>query len=637
MKKRKTVGTVGDQAPRVHFWREIFECAKNYRGRIILTVLFSAITGIFVAIQPFIIRYIVDEGIGAAREGIWGSSVRIVGFFCIAYIVISFLRMVAYRIALKNALASLEGALFNLRSRFFAHVQHLCMRFADHHSAGELFNCIMGSPMGNIRNYLNSILITVPYQAVALVISLIALGTYSWQLTIIMFLTACVMATLNFLSRRRVREATRDYLDAERSTANYITDMLRGMDAVKLYALEDSTSQEFDRKIGDMRAKGIRTTLTNNLENLKPEFAHYLGTAVVYFVGGFYCIRDIVAGNPDGMTVGVLYAFLSCMSTILSTLTSWLNMALQKSTATVAMQKIREIMDQTTSTPEISQEQQRSVEVEERNARHTGLPCIEFDHVTFAYENKPIFHDFSCRIGYNESVALVGSSGSGKSTFTKLVMRLYEVDEGQLRVHGRDVRDFNILEFRHSFGVVPQNPFIFQGTIWENIRIARPDASNFDIIRAMDIAHVHEFVNDLPLGWSTLIGDGALNLSGGQKQRIAIARAVLKNPDILIFDEATSALDNISERHIQAAMEELMKTHTVLIVAHRLSTIRNVDRILVFDHGQIVEEGNYDTLAAGHGMFSEMLNGSSEDKAAEESELTLSSLLAEGEQLKTKR
>ena len=144
---------------------------------------------------------------------------------------------------------------------------------------------------------------------------------------------------------------------------------------------------------------------------------------------------------------------------------------------------------------------------------------------------------------------------------------------------------------------------------YNNIIIARPNASNNDVMKAMEIARVHEFVNDLPNGWNTIVGDGALNLSGGQKQRIAIARAVLGNPDILIFDEATSALDNISERHIQQAMEELMKTHTVIIVAHRLSTIRNADRILVFDKGKIVQEGTYGQLAAQDGEFKSLLNG----------------------------
>ena len=186
-------------------------------------------------------------------------------------------------------------------------------------------------------------------------------------------------------------------------------------------------------------------------------------------------------------------------------------------------------------------------------------------------------------------------------------MRLYDVDDGSVNLHGRNIKDYRLHDMRKTFGVVPQNPFMFQCSIMENVRIARPEASNQDVIKAMEIAHVHEFVNELPSGWNTIIGDGGLTLSGGQKQRIAIARAVLGNPDILIFDEATSALDNISEKLIQQSMEELMKDHTVIIVAHRLTTIRNVDRILVFENGKIVEEGNYDKLVSSDGKFKELL------------------------------
>ena len=165
-----------------------------------------------------------------------------------------------------------------------------------------------------------------------------------------------------------------------------------------------------------------------------------------------------------------------------------------------------------------------------------------------------------------------------------------------------------------SFGAVPQNPFIFYGSVWDNVKIARPNAENRDIINAMEIARVHEFVNNLENGWNTVIGDGGLDLSGGQRQRIAIARAVLGNPDILIFDEATSALDNISEHAIQEAMEQLMKTHTVIIIAHRLSTIRNVDRILVFDNGKVIEEGTYDELKQkSDGSFAKLLKYSNDN------------------------
>ena len=296
------------------------------------------------------------------------------------------------------------------------------------------------------------------------------------------------------------------------------------------------------------------------------------------------------------------------MTSILGILITWLNIGLQKSSAESGLNKIMAILNTSSATPEKEETRQRSVEVERDSAMKKQKPCIAFENIDFAYENRKIFENFSCSIRYGESVALVGSSGSGKSTFSKLAMRLYDVQNGAVLVHGKDVRDYSLHDLRVSFGIVPQSTFIFYGSIWDNIKIARPDASNKDIVNAMEIAHVHEFVNELENGWNTVVGDGGLDLSGGQKQRIAIARAVLGNPDILIFDEATSALDNISEHAIQDAMETLMKTHTVIIIAHRLSTIRNVDRILVFESGKVVEEGSYDALSQKEGgTFAELL------------------------------
>jgi ABC-type multidrug transport system fused ATPase/permease subunit len=573
---------------RVAFWRNIFTYLQEYRKNAVIAILFSALTGVAVAFQPLVIKYIVDEGITVRK------SVSYVAIACLIYLAIASMRMLFFNSALKHVLTALEGTLFNLRCKVFSHVGHLCMRFYDKKSAGELYNCIMGSPMTNMRGYLQSMLISVPYQLVSFVISLVALASYDWVLTANMLVTAASMATLNFLSKNVIRKASRDYIAKESETSKYLTDIFHGMDSIKMYSIENDAEQKFSRYLTEMRNSGIRHIYSVHKENLKPEFATYLGTAVVYLVGAVFCIHR-------GLTVGILYAFLSSMGSILSTLTSWLGLSLQKSAADVGMAKILELIEETTSTPELPDEELCDAKESRISAMESGKPCIEFDNVRFAYDKKQIFNSLSCAVKFNESVALVGGSGSGKSTFTKLLMRLYETDGGSIRVNGEDIKKYHLHDLRYSIGIVPQSPFIFQGTIWDNIRIACPEASNYEIIQAMEIAHVHEFVNELPLGWCTRIGDGELSLSGGQKQRIAIARAVLKNPDILIFDEATSALDNISEKHIQQSMEELMKTHTVIIVAHRLSTIKNVDRILVFERGEIVEEGKYDELAKKEG------------------------------------
>lgn len=580
------------------FWKTISRYTKGHEKKIFVSVLFSFITGIAVAIQPLVIKYIVDDGIMAdiAKD----EKLRIVTFFCALYVLISFLRITFFGIAYNATNKLMEGTLCNLRNAFFAKVQNLSMSFYDKTASGELFNCIMGSPLNNIKTFLQQCVINIPYQSISFVISLTALFTYDAILTAILLVIAVIMVILNHISRKKVKKIAREYISTENEASKYINDMLHGLEATKIYSVENDTIVRFQNYTNRMREKAAGMARSIWFQQAKPEFVQFVGVAVVYLAGALLCIYR-------GLSTGVLFAFVSSMNIILATLTMMLQTLLNQSSASAGLEKIQSIIDSTTDTPEVEAGRSRSIEIERESAKKNGKPCLEFCDAVFGYDNKPIYDKFNCKINYCESIGLVGGSGSGKSTFTKLIMRLYDVDEGSVNLHGRNIKDFNIHDMRKSFGVVPQNPFMFQCSIMENVRIARPEASNQDVIKAMEIAHVHEFVNELPNGWNTIIGDGGLTLSGGQKQRIAIARAVLGNPDILIFDEATSALDNISEKLIQHSMEELMKKHTVIIVAHRLTTIRNVDRILVFENGKIVEEGNYDTLVSSDGKFKELL------------------------------
>ena len=581
------------------FWLRMWPYLKEFKPKLIFSVICALIVGVFVAAQPFIIKYIVDEGI--ANEKLVGmDKIRYVAMMCAVYILISGSRVLLWQEGYRKMLSSLEGSLFNLRTKFFSHVQGIGMKFYQSTSAGELYNCILGSPMNNIKAYMSSIFMAVPYQIVAFVISLSALIFYDWLLTVILLATTLTMALLNKYARRKMRLLSRDYIKSESEASKYLTDTLNGIDAVELYSIEENTLSDFQGKLGTMYEKGVTMAFSQHKEAAKVELLRYVGTAVVYLVGAISCVYR-------GVSIGVLYAFLSSMGEILGILISWLNLGVTKASAMSGLSKITDILETDTTVPE-KQEDIKSIKTaKEQNTKAQGA-CVEFSDVTFAYDNIKVFEDFNCKINYGESVALVGSSGSGKSTFSKLLMRLYDVQAGKISVHGEDVRDYSTHDLRVNFGIVPQSPFIFYGSIWDNIKMARPDASNKDIINAMEIANVHEFVNQLEHGWNTIVGDGGLDLSGGQRQRIAIARAVLGDPDILIFDEATSALDNISERAIQAAMEELMKSHTVIVIAHRLSTIRNVDRILVFERGKVVEEGTYDELAAvANCKFAELL------------------------------
>jgi len=582
------------------FWSTVWKYARKYKVNIFLAIMFSMLTGVAVAIQPLIIKFIVDNGILNNQVNNY-EKIKIVGFYCIVFIVFAIFRMTCWGIGYRNILKFIEGFLFNIRSDLYAHIQNMCMAFYERHSSGELFNYIMGSPMNNLKNFLQQMAINVPYQMVSLIISLGAMFYFDWLLTLVLICIVGITVMINYYSRFKIKRLSKDYLQVESNASRYISDVLQGIRAVKLYAIENDTYSNFENYTAEMREKGIKLSFAQMLEGFKPEFLEYVGTALVYFVGALSCIYR-------GLTTGVLFAFVSSMGTILHTLMSWLNLNLLKSNAEAGLDRIVAVLEEKATTEEPEESRARNPQIEKEKSIRHHRPCISFENVTFGYENdKKIYENLSCQIDYNQSIALVGGSGSGKSTFTKLAMRLYDVNAGVVKVHGRNVNEYRLKDLRASFGIVPQDPYIFQATILENIRIARPEASMKEVIKAMEIAHVHEFVNELPRGWNTLVGEGGLGLSGGQKQRIAIARAVLGNPDILIFDEATSALDNISEKLIQQSMEELMKTHTVIIIAHRLTTIRNVDRILVFENGKIVQDGTYDELAKVEGTFNDLL------------------------------
>jgi ATP-binding cassette subfamily B protein len=246
-------------------------------------------------------------------------------------------------------------------------------------------------------------------------------------------------------------------------------------------------------------------------------------------------------------------------------------------------------------------------------------PCeIEFEQVGFAYEaNRQILFDVDFKVGAGKTVAVVGHSGSGKSTLARLLFRFYDTSTGSVKVNGSDLRALQQASLRGAIGIVPQDTVLFNDTIFYNIQYGRPTAPREEVIAAAQAAHIHDFIERLPDGYQTRVGERGLKLSGGEKQRVAIARALLKNPPILIFDEATSALDSKTEKAIQAALEQAAVGRTTLIIAHRLSTVMNADEILVLDAGRIVERGSHRSLLEQRGIYSQMWNLQQQERPAE--------------------
>ena len=263
----------------------------------------------------------------------------------------------------------------------------------------------------------------------------------------------------------------------------------------------------------------------------------------------------------------------------------------------------------------------REVEVKDKPhapALSISQPTVRFENVSFAYQSdRPILHDVSFEIPAGQKVAVVGPSGAGKSTLARLLFRFYDVNQGRILIDGQSIADVTQESLRRTIGIVPQDTVLFNESIYYNIHYAHPAASQVEVIHAARMAHIHEFIESLPQGYDTIVGERGLKLSGGEKQRIAIARVILKNPPILIFDEATSSLDSRSEQAILQALEEVAEQHTTLVIAHRLSTIIDADTILVMEQGRIVEQGDHHALLARQGLYAQMWALQQEEKRVE--------------------
>ncbi|NLF29374.1 MAG: ABC transporter ATP-binding protein [Planctomycetes bacterium] len=595
----------GPPVQREPFWRTIYQYVRPHRRQLLISALCAMVVGAVAALQPLTIKWMIDDGV--LLKGPDGQlaplpermrhAVAVVGFF----VLLCAARLTFGVYGHRRLVTGVEQFLCDLRGGFFRHVQQLCFRFHDQVSSGELFNYIMGSPVQSLKTFLHQGALVIPIQAVSWCVALVALGSFNLPMTAITVATVAGVVWANGRSRRVIQEMSAGFMETESQVSKYVADMLRGCRAIKVYAMEDNVSHSFQGQIHRIRDTGVQLGFRRHFEFAKMEGVHYLGMSAVFLTGIWFCLYG-------GMEVGTFLAFNASLGLLMAPLMNLMELNLVRANAEAGLSRINRILRLEKSTPELPAESRAAVDLQARQARERGLPCVEFDNVTFAYDpGRPVLHTIACRIPDGQSVALVGPSGSGKTSFASLMLRLYDPTSGIIRLNGADLATYSLQKLRAAFGVVPQDPYIFQATIRDNIRVTRPDATEAEIRRAMDLAYASEFIDELPDGLDTVVGEGGSNLSGGQRQRLAIARAILTGADYFIFDEATSALDNNSERRIQQAMEALMDGRTSFVIAHRLTTIRNVKRILVFNEGRIVQDGTYAELSQTDGLFRDML------------------------------
>jgi len=502
-----------------------------------------------------------------------------------------------------------EGLIYDLRTQLFDHVQRLPIGFFTRTQTGALVSRLNNDVIGAQRAFTGT-LGTVVSNVIVLATTLIAMAALDWRLTIM----AVILLPLFLLPAKRVGRKlsaiARQGMNYNAEMNNQMTERfgVAGALLVKTYGSYDSETDQFSGRAAGVRDVGIKSAMYTRVFLATLGLVGSVGTALIYYFGG----RAVIAGT---ITAGTLVAMAAFVVRIYEPLTSLTNARVDVMTAFVSFERVFEVLD-TTNT------------VDDRaDAEVLTDPAgrIEFDHVSFRYPvatdtvaslegghvperlaDSDVISDLSAVIEPGQMVALVGPSGAGKSTLSSLVTRLYDVTGGRVLVDGHDVRDLKAESLRGAIGIVAQDPHLFHTTVGENLRYARAGASDEDLRAACRAAQVLEVIERLPDGFDTVVGERGYRLSGGEKQRLAIARLLLKAPEIVVLDEATAHLDSESEAAVQLALATALEGRTSLVIAHRLSTVREADQILVLDHGHIVERGRHEDLLAAGGQYAEL-------------------------------
>ena len=576
------------------FRRHLWPLLWRNRWPVLVAIALVGLSGFAATIQSVYPKWLFStvlepKGIDTAER--WHRLALLIG----GYLVITvFLRMIAWHAGYRLFTRARERIIIALRGQFFRHVNHLCVRFHGQHHSGELFSYLFGTPLASMMQFFQHTSMMTPGSIVSLISTLVLFWRWDRPIAGCLLLLCGLSIWMMFHAKRRVQKIHRDYQKTEGDVSGRVSDLLRGNKAVKLHSMESQIAHDFEQQADLIARKAYERDVRSHVEWMKQETLSYIGYSLLLGVATWRYLE----GSIDLGTVAACltaYAGLNGpLQGIFQTLTLW-------GGAMVSLERIGSVLDTASTTPDPAGKPVPS----------PGRGEIRFEHVSFRYEEAglPVVKNLDIVIPYGQRIAVVGPSGAGKSTLLQLLLRLYDPTEGAVRIAGTDIRQLHGRDLRRLFGVVPQDPFIFSTNLRDNLRLARPDANDAEIRLACEKANAWEFIARLPEGLSTPVGESGATLSGGQRQRLAIARAFLADPPYFVFDEATSALDTLSEQLIQDAIEKNLTGRTAFFVAHRLSTVKNCDRILVMSGGMVVQDGDYATLVAQSGLFRELVQG----------------------------
>ena len=483
------------------------------------------------------------------------------------------------------------GVLRDIREKLYKKIINLPVSYYSERRKGDIMARMLGD-INEVQNSFFQVLELVVREPLTILFSIITMFIISPKLTLFVF---AFIPISGFVISRVGKNLKAKSVKAQNENGIFISildETLGGLKVVKSYNAEDSFTKKFNDSINRLQQLSNSIGNKNNLASPMSEFLGIVTIATLLWFGA-----QMVVGEQS-ISSATFITYIALAYTILTPAKAISKASYQVKTGLAAAERVFTLMEQ------------ENTITDSANAvdKKTFEDKITLENINFRYENENVLKDFSLTIPKGKTVALVGQSGSGKSTIANLLTRFYDVNEGKVLIDGTDIKDIQIKSLRDLMGLVTQDSILFNDTIKGNISLGKPDATDDEIIEALKIANAYEFVKDLPEGIYTNVGDSGNKLSGGQKQRLSIARAVLKNPPIMILDEATSALDTESERLVQVALENMMQNRTSVVIAHRLSTIQKADLIVVMQKGKIVEQGNHEELLAKNGTYSKLVS-----------------------------
>ena len=583
--------------------KRVMSYARPYRGRIAAFLVLVVIDAVLVVATPLILKSLVDDGVVPGdRQVVVRLAVLVAGLALLTAIVALAERWLSSRIG--------EGLIYDLRTQVFGHVLRQPIAFFTRAQTGALVSRL-GQDVIGAQQAFTSVLSNTVSNAISLVLILAAMASLSWQLTLGAVLLVPLFLVPAKLMGRRLADLSHQQMGLNADLSSRMTERFNvaGALLVKLFGRPATEDEEYAARAAGVRDIGVRIAINRAVFFVALTTVASLATAMVYGFGGIQAIEGV-------LTVGTLFALTALLARLYGPLTAISNVRVDIMTALVSFQRVFEVLDL------------QPLVAEAPDARHlpSGPVGVELRDVSFSYPSADrvslaslegvalgdrlgggaVLRGIDLTVEPGQLVALVGPSGAGKTTLTGLDARLYDPDAGSVRINGVDLRDATLASISDTVGVVTQEAHLFHDTIRANLAYAAPEATDAQMWAALEAAQVRRLVELLPSGLDTVVGDRGHRLSGGEKQRLAIARLLLKSPGLLVLDEATAHLDSESEVALQRALDEALRGRTAIVIAHRLSTVRGADQILVLADGKIVERGTHLELLERSGLYADL-------------------------------